>query len=197
MKDHKFEPIRTPNSHDAAVLIPLVENKAGESSILFEIRSRNIIQGGEICFPGGRIEPGEDSAVTVVRETCEELCVREEQVKLTAPMFTMTGVGGAYVYSWLGQLTDYSGSFSESEVGEVFALPVRELLDMKPRIVSAEYAANLPEDFPYELIPGGRNYKWRNRARNFYFYETEHGVIWGMTAELLYNVLEKFRAVLE
>ena len=46
-----------------------------------------------------------------------------------------------------------------------------------------------PEDFPYELLPGGRNYPWHHIPRKFYFYETDGGVIWGITAQLLYHCL--------
>ena len=49
------------------------------------------------------------------------------------------------------------------------------------------------EDFPYELIPNGRDYPFRKMARRFYFYETEDGVIWGLTAELLFHFLELLR----
>jgi hypothetical protein len=47
------------------------------------------------------------------------------------------------------------------------------------------------EDFPFDLIPGGRDYPWRKIPRTFYFYETQGGVIWGMTAELLYHCLKE------
>ena len=37
-----------------AVVLPLLE-RDGEMHILFEVRSPGISQGGEVCFPGGRI----------------------------------------------------------------------------------------------------------------------------------------------
>ena len=190
---HSFEHIKAPGARDAAVMIPLVENQDGELSVLFEVRSQKIIQGGEVCFPGGRVEENESPDTTVIREAVEELLIPEDQIHIIAPLFTMNGVGDSFIFSYLAEFQDYKGSYSGDEVGSVFLLPLDELLAMKPRICSAEYVADLPEDFPYELIPGGRNYRWRNRPKNFYFYETRYGVIWGMTAELLYNFLERVR----
>ena len=50
-------------------------------------------------------------------------------------------------------------------------------------------AVETAEDFPYEFLPGGREYPWHRIPRRFYFYESEGGVIWGITAELLYHAL--------
>lgn len=55
-----------------SVLMPFVTTENGDA-LLLEIRSDNVKQPGEICFPGGRIESGETPAETAVRETCEEL----------------------------------------------------------------------------------------------------------------------------
>ena len=45
----------------SAVLIPLVQVD-GEWSVLFEVRSSTMrTQPGDICFPGGRIDPTDES----------------------------------------------------------------------------------------------------------------------------------------
>ena len=54
-----------------AVLCPLVERPEGVH-LLFEVRSRTVSQGGEVCFPGGRMEPGEMPQSCALRETWEE-----------------------------------------------------------------------------------------------------------------------------
>ena len=66
-------PVRiAPPGKGASVLIPLLQVR-GEWNILFEVRNPGITQGGEICFPGGRVEPGEKPSDAAVRETQEEL----------------------------------------------------------------------------------------------------------------------------
>jgi len=188
----KMTRLNAGGRRDASVLIPLLEKEDG-LHILFEIRSAGIRQGGEVCFPGGRVDEDEDSCSTAVREACEELLVDASQIRVLAPMFRMTGPGGREIHSWLGMLEGYRGTYSEGEVAEVFTMPVRWFLDHPPQIFHARYVVDLPEDFPWEMLPGGRAYPWQNVPKNYYFYETPHAVIWGMTAELLYNCIERLR----
>ncbi|MBQ2617853.1 MAG: CoA pyrophosphatase, partial [Oscillospiraceae bacterium] len=54
---HEAELIRPPRTLLAAVLVPLLE-RDGALHVLFEQRDAHIMQGGEICFPGGHVEPG-------------------------------------------------------------------------------------------------------------------------------------------
>ena len=153
----------SPVKRKNAVLIPLVET-GGELSILFEVRQTGIRQGGEICFP--------------------------EKIELIAPMHVMTGPGGAKISSCLGILRDYEGTYSKQEVERVFCVPLSWFASHKPRISNASMVVKTPEDFPYELLPGGENYPWHSIPRRFYFYESDGGVIWGITAQLLYHCLK-------
>ena len=182
-----FEEIR-PVRRRNAVLIPLIE-KEGELCILFEVRQAGIRQGGEICFPGGMIEAHETAEEAAVRETAEELLIPEENIEVIAPMHMIGGPGGAELSSCLGILHGYTGTFSRREVDHVFTVPLSWFAAHAPRICDGAMAVELAEDFPYELIPGGREYPWHRIPRRFYFYESEGGVIWGITAELLYHAL--------
>ena len=182
-----FEEIR-PVKRRNAVLIPLVE-EGGELSILFEVRQTGIRQGGEICFPGGMVEKNETAAEAAVRETAEELLIPADHIEVIAPMHVVGGPGGAVLSSCLGILHGYAGTYSKGEVDHVFTVPLSWFAAHAPRICEGAMAVDLAEDFPYELIPGGRAYPWHKVPRRFYFYESEGGVIWGITAELLYNAL--------
>lgn len=182
-----FEEIR-PVRRRNAVLIPLIE-KDGELRILFEVRQAGIRQGGEICFPGGRIEAHESAEEAAVRETAEELLIPKENIEVIAPMHMIGGPGGAELSSCLGILHEYTGTFSKREVDHVFTVSLSWFASHAPRICDGAMAVDLAEDFPYELIPGGRDYPWHRIPRRFYFYESEGGVIWGITAELLYHAL--------
>ena len=61
-----------------AVLLPLIEVE-NETHILFEVRSLSLRrQPGEICFPGGKIDPEDsDQRKCAIRETTEELGINE------------------------------------------------------------------------------------------------------------------------
>ena len=182
-----FEEIR-PVRRRNAVLIPLIEQE-GELCILFEVRQAGIRQGGEICFPGGMIEAHETAEEAAVRETAEELLIPEENIEVIAPMHMIGGPGGAELSSCLGILHGYTGTFAKREVDHVFTVSLSWFASHAPRICDGAMAVDLAEDFPYELIPGGRDYPWHRIPRRFYFYESEGGVIWGITAELLYHAL--------
>ena len=194
-RSHKFRRLKASKARDAAVMIPLVTDADGALGILFEVRSRKIIQGGEICFPGGRIDEGEKPMETVIREAHEELEIPEENIDIIAPMFIMNGISDSLIYAYLGSIRDYKQSFSEDEVENVFILSLDELISMEPKESTAEFVFSMPEDFHYELVPGGRDYSWAKRSKNYYFYETPYGVIWGMTAELLYSFISELKAV--
>ncbi len=188
---------RAKGRRGAAVLIPLAQ-RDGELCILFEKRSPDIIQGGEICFPGGGIEDGETPQQAIVREVSEELLIPEGQVEILAPMHVITGPGGGEVISFLGALHQYSGTFSGEEVAEVFCVPLSWFENNPPAVYEGYMQTVLPDDFPYDKIPGGRAYPFRRQPRVYYFYDvpasvtgTRGQVIWGMTAQLLVAGLEE------
>ena len=64
-----------------AVLCPLVEQPDG-LHFLFEVRAADLPQGGEVCFPGGRKEPGETFIECALRETEEELAIPHSEITL-------------------------------------------------------------------------------------------------------------------
>lgn len=184
---HEMEPVTRP-SRRSAVLIPLVE-RSGTLHLLFEVRSAAIRQGGEVCFPGGLVEAGERPEQAAVRETCEELLVEPSQVRVLAPMF-QTERGDLRIMSYLGTVSGYADSFSPDEVSRIFLLPLDWFLQNEPEIHTGRLEVRPDEGFPYDLIPGGRDYPFAAGTRRFYFYRTPHGVIWGLTAAILYHTIQ-------
>ena len=173
-----------------AVLIPLVEID-GKIHVVFEIRGEGIAQAGEVSFPGGHVEQGEMAEHAAVRETCEELLISQEQVEILAPMHRMTDRGNLIIDSFLGVIHNYTGSFSKDEVSGIFTVPLDWMLEYEPEIHSAETELHPGDDFPFDLIPGGRDYQFIHFPKRFFFYRTQDAVIWGLTAELLYHALHR------
>ena len=65
-----------------AVLVPVAETAEG-LSLLYEVRSPALHHhSGEVCFPGGRMEPGETPEHCALRETWEELGIPPEDIRL-------------------------------------------------------------------------------------------------------------------
>ena len=53
------------------------------------------------------------------------------------------------------------------------------------------------EDFPFDLIPGGKSYPFRGSQTKAYVYRVplkgKEIIIWGMTAKLLHEFVERYR----
>ena len=176
----------------SAVLIPLVKGENGETAVLFEHRAVDLdVQPDEICFPGGGIEPGETPLEAVVREAAEELLIEKEQLKILGETDGIERGGIVHIRAFVGVLEGYAGTFSKAEVDHVFTVPVSWLLKNPPRAYLTTVTTVPDEDFPFERIPGGRNYPWRKQRTPVFFYAYPGEVIWGLTAGILYHFTQK------
>ena len=141
----------------SAVLIPFLI-RDGVCHVLYEVRATKLrSQPGEICFPGGRIEEGENPLETAVREATEELCIDRSRIEIVGSLDDTIGPGAIPLFTYIGVLHDYAGTWSRAEVDRVFTVPIRLMREM-------------PEDFPYEYVPGGRDYRWRDQYYSVPFY---------------------------
>lgn len=186
----------------SAVLIPFLI-RDGEYHVLYEIRAAGLhSQPGEICFPGGRIEAGEKPAETAVREACEELCIDKGRIEIVGALDDTIGPGTIPLFTYIGLLHDYEGSWSGEEVDAVFTVPLNWILANEPEIYRIGLARKMPEDFPYEYVPGGRDYRWREQFYSVPFYpqlkkdlslfdlpkEQTMPVLWGVTARVTHSL---------
>ena len=191
IKKYKMEDL-TQHGRESAVMVPLIPDPQDETgdSILFEVRANGIRQGGEICFPGGMVEAGETGEEAAAREVREELLLEENAVEILASLVEQEGPSGRLVKSYIGIIPDYKMTYSEDEVSRVFTLPLSWLLKEEGKKVNVTYSMDQNDDFPYDLIPAGRDYPFSKYKRSFYFYETKEGVIWGITGEILHEFIE-------
>lgn len=173
----------------AAVCIPLI-GKDGAYEVLFEVRAAHIqSQPGDVCFPGGMMEDGETPVQAALREMQEELLVKHEQMEVLGQMDLFWG-SRLCVFPFAVRLRDYEGTFCPDEVAEVFTVPLSFFLEHEPEIYSISLSVIPGGDFPYDRIRGGRDYGWRPRREEIYFYEYEGRTIWGMTARILASFVE-------
>lgn len=173
----------------AAVCIPLIQTEHGYD-LLFEVRSSSIdSQPGDICFPGGMVEPGENTQSAALRELGEELLIRPEQAELLGLM-DVWGAGRLYVYPYAVLLSDYDDTFSTDEVDAVFHVPLPFFLEQEPESYYTTMKVMPEENFPYDRIHGGRDYAWRERREEILFYQYGAHTIWGMTAGMVRSFAE-------
>lgn len=174
-----------------AVLLPLVEVN-NEVHILFEVRALTLRrQPGEVCFPGGRIEKGEEPRIAAARETSEELGIKESEITNMIPLDFMVSAFGTIIYPFVGTIKN-PGSIkpSEAEVGEVFTVPLAFFKKNQPATYKINFQVEPEDGFPFDLIIGGENYNWQTRSMDEYFYRVNGKVIWGLTARVLTHFLE-------
>ena len=178
-----------------AVFLPLLELK-GETHVLFEKRAADLkIQPGEICFPGGAIDAVDSSSAhAAVRETSEELKIGAEDIEIIAPLDIMVSPFNVIVYPFVGLIHNPQNiSHNPSEVDEIFCVPLQHLLEQDPLKYVISLSVAFPEDYPYELVPGGKNYPYRQGKMPQQFYFWEDRVIWGLTARILHHFLGLIR----
>lgn len=192
IQTHKPEVLGSRDFAKFAILLPLIE-KDGEVHVLFEKRAETLRkQPGEVCFPGGRIDPQDKSPKSAaLRETDEELGISEEEVSAVFPLDYMVSPFGMIIYAFAGFIAP-TAVFkpNPAEVGELFSVPLSFFLNKPPRIYQINFDVQPEESFPYDLIVGGRDYSWRTRNMEEYFYLYEDKVIWGLTARILSHFID-------
>ncbi|CAN0093652.1 unnamed protein product [Ectocarpus sp. 12 AP-2014] len=119
----------------AAVLVPLC-NRDGVASLLFTVRSSKVsTHKGQVSFPGGHLEPGEDAVEAALRETREEIGDSLGRIDVLGTCHTLPAITGtpvtpvvAFVRRDVGPLLPKL-VLSPDEVESVFTLSLSELLD--------------------------------------------------------------------
>ena len=115
----------------AAVLIPLVD-RGDELTVLLTHRASDLKHhAGQISFPGGRLEPGDDDAVAAaLRETEEEIGLRREFVEVIGCLPDHVVISGYRVTPVVGLVRPgFELVLDPTEVSGTFEAPLRHLLD--------------------------------------------------------------------
>lgn len=179
------------NSLKSAVLVPLV-NHLDQPHLLFEVRAQDLNRSpGEICFPGGKLESVDKNPLgTAIRETCEELTLSHEDIRVIGPLDCLVTPINAIIYPFLCEIKDFKKVEPKpDEVAEIFLVPLDFLDQYQPLMHQIKIKLTLSEGFPYHLIPNGKDYNWREGKYPEYFYIYRDYVIWGMTARILHHFL--------
>lgn len=176
-----------------SVMLPLVfiDN---EWHILFEVRSNKLdTQPGEISLPGGGIEEGETPEEAAIRETSEELNISYDKIEVIGKLDYLSSPFNMIVYGYVGILKDIkidNIKFNKEEVSEIFTVPVDFFVDNEPQFHHVMLKVTHNDEFPYHLIPNGKNYKWRKAKSPELFYLYKNYVIWGLTARFIKNFVD-------
>jgi 8-oxo-dGTP pyrophosphatase MutT (NUDIX family) len=154
----------------SAVLVALFEEK-GEARVLLTRRSTLLrTHRGQVSFPGGRIDPGEDALAAAVREAHEEIGLDPALVRpvgyLARAFAFVTGVPITPV---------------------VAALPARPALVPNPAEVDRAFDASLAD-----LSASFEQEWWSSPGQPrsaMYFFSVEGEIVWGATGRMLFDLL--------
>ncbi|MBQ3404394.1 MAG: CoA pyrophosphatase [Oscillospiraceae bacterium] len=177
-----------------AVLMPLIDS-GDELSLLFEVRSPRIKrQPGEVCFPGGKMEPGEDPVQCALRETWEEIGIAPEKVELISGVDYMHSFNTTVIYPVLGRIDAAeldNMKIGRAEVDEVFTVPF-EHFRTEPYVYKHELIHDLGPDFPYERIGFKDSYPWHAIPEEVVLWEYGGHPIWGLTAQIIRSFMRRY-----
>ena len=123
----------------AAVLVPIVDRADGLTLLLTQRAGHLKNHAGQISFPGGRIESGDESPLAAaLRETEEEIGLRRDLVEIVGFLPDHMIVSGYRVTPVVGFIEPgFTLRLDRTEVAEAFEVPLAFLLDPRnhvPRI---------------------------------------------------------------
>lgn len=157
----------------AAVLVPLYQAD-GETFLLLTRRTQMVEHHkGQIAFPGGAADEGEDLLQTALRETFEEIGIPPEQVEILGRLpDTEVTVSGFRVTPYVGVIPHpYPFRLNAEEIEDLVSVPLAAFRD----------PANLRVE-QREWAPG--------RRTKVYYYTYEGQTIWGATARIIKDLVD-------
>ena len=160
-----------PEIRPAAVLIAVTDR--AEPGVILTHRPDDMrAHPGQVAFPGGKLDPGEDAVQAALREAHEELAIKPSDVRII-------GASDRFVTG-----TGY-------DVTPVLAL-VPPDLSLVPNPV--EVASWFEAPLGFVLDPANHAHKqkeWFGRMRPYIEIEWQGHVIWGITAAILANLARR------
>jgi 8-oxo-dGTP pyrophosphatase MutT (NUDIX family) len=165
--------IRSTASTPAAVLIAVTERP--DPGVILTVRRDDMrTHAGQIAFPGGRVDPGEDSVSAALRETREELGLDPSLANPVGCLDDYRTVTGYVVTPVLAVVpADLQLTPHELEVADWFEAPLAFLIDPANQHVETAVFGGLERRY-WQI-------EW-NRRR-----------IWGATAAMLVNLSRRLR----
>jgi 8-oxo-dGTP pyrophosphatase MutT (NUDIX family) len=163
---------------DAAVLVPLYLDERGDLHAVFTKRRDDMRKHpGEISFPGGRQDDGEDLPATALREACEEIGLDPGGVEVIGALApTPTIVTNYAIYPFVGVIdAGRRWTLSPDEVSEVLELRIADVRDGYAR----------------------RRLLRRGLPIRTDTYQVGDHTIWGATARIVGDLLERLEPLLQ
>jgi len=159
----------------AAVLVPIVDRR--EPTVLLTLRTAELAShAGQVAFPGGKIDPADDSpAAAALREAEEEIGLSPTLVEPIGYLDLYLTFSGFRILPVVARVKpDFALVLNPWEVVETFEVPLAFVM--------------APENHQ-------RNTRdWNGLQRDYYAIPFENRYIWGITAGILRNLYDRVYA---
>jgi 8-oxo-dGTP pyrophosphatase MutT (NUDIX family) len=160
--------IRAEADIPAAVLIAITDRP--DPGVILTVRREHLrTHAGQVAFPGGRLDAGEDAVRAALREANEEILLEPDAVDVVGHIEPYRTVTGYIVTPVLGVIApDLPLEPHEHEVADWFEAPLAFLLNAQHQQL--------------------RSALFQGRTRHYYEIMWNDRRIWGATAAMLINL---------
>jgi 8-oxo-dGTP pyrophosphatase MutT (NUDIX family) len=165
-----------PDPVAAGVLVPVVLEEDGSVSLMLTLRTDTVKDHkGQMSFPGGVAEEGDESLlVTALRETEEETGLSRERIRVVGRLKPYDTITGYRVHPFVGVIDGRPAVRpSEEEIEQVFFIGLEVLMD--------------EGTFQESVV------EWQGERYDVRAFEWGGPVIWGATANMLTELIGRMR----
>jgi 8-oxo-dGTP pyrophosphatase MutT (NUDIX family) len=159
----------------ASVLVPIVDT--GDPTVLLTLRTSELAKhAGQVAFPGGKIEPDDESPVAAaLREAKEEVGLSPILAEPIGYLDLYLTFSGFRILPTVARVKpEFTLTLNPSEVTEAFEVPLDFLMN--------------PQNHQRKTRD------WNGIARDYYAMPYGDRYIWGITAGILRNLYERVYA---
>ena len=159
----------------AAVLVPIVDRK--EPTVLLTIRTQELTShAGQVAFPGGKIDPNDESPVAAaLREANEEIGLAPTLIEPLGYLDLYLTFSGFRILPTVARVKpEFRLTLNPWEVTETFEVPL-----------------------PFLMTPANiqrRSREWKGIMREYYAIPFGDRYIWGITAGIVRNLYDRVYA---
>ncbi len=156
----------------AAVLVPVIDRKT--PTVLFTIRTNDLAShAGQVAFPGGKIDPGDESPVAAaLREAREEVGLAPMLIEPIGYLDLYLTFSGFRILPTVARVQpDFILTLNPGEVTETFEVPLDFLMTLEN----------------HQL----RSREWKGIEREYYAVPFGDRYIWGITAGIVRNLYDR------
>jgi 8-oxo-dGTP pyrophosphatase MutT (NUDIX family) len=144
-----------------------------EPQVLLTQRTELPSHPGQIAFPGGKIDPQDESpAAAAMREAQEEIGLARELIEPIGYLDLYLTFSGYRILPMLARVrTSYRLTLCEAEVADAFEVPLAFLMNAQNHALHSR--------------------DWKGIERRYYAMPFGERYIWGVTAGILRNLYER------